>query len=186
LQLGRNQAELGQETAQVTEERLSEAKVFSRLLKKVAQTMNSAGEKLQEHSKEINETGKAEDEVGKEAYRLQNEALAQLNKLLEALKMEAGAAMKPARSKESDGQGGEPSSQPEGDGIPSIVELKVLRTMQADVNERTEAFGRDHSDLKDLTEPEKTRLQELRREQQEIADLLEELMNAMDSDGETL
>jgi hypothetical protein len=117
---------------------------------------------------------------------LQNEALARLNKLLEALKMEAGSAMKPARSKESDGQGGEPSSQPEGDGIPSIVELKLLRTMQADVNERTEAFGRGHSDLKDLTEPEKTRLQELRREQQEIADLLEELMNAMDSDGETL
>jgi hypothetical protein len=29
-------------------------------------------------------------------------------------------------------------------------------------------------------------LQELSREQQEIADLLEELMNAMDSDGETL
>jgi len=146
--------------------------------------MNLAGEKLKEHSKEVNETAKAEDEIGVEAYRLQNEALARLNKLLEALKMDGSAAMKPARSKGNRAQGDEPSSQPEGDGIPSIVELKLLRTMQADVNERTEAFSRDHLDLKNLTEPEKTQLQELHREQQEIADLLEELTNSVDSNGE--
>jgi hypothetical protein len=178
LQLGRNQSELGQETERLAVEKLSEAKVFSRILKKAAQAMISAGEKLKEHSKEINENGKAEGDTGKEGYRLQNEALARLNKLLEALKMEAGGSMKPAPSKKGQGDSGENSNPPEGDGIPSLVELKLLRSMQADVNERTGAFSRDHAGLKNLNDEEKSRLQALRREQQEIADLLEELMSA--------
>ncbi|HEV3237649.1 MAG TPA: hypothetical protein VGZ25_11715 [Gemmataceae bacterium] len=184
FQLGKNQLELGTETEQLAMEKLSEAKVFSRILKKAAQAMASAGEKLKEHSKEINETGKADGNTGNEGYRLQNEALARLNKLLEALKMEAGAALKPAPSQKGGGDSGDGGNPPEGDGIPSLVELKLLRSMQADVNERTAAFGRDHTDLMKLTEEERSQLQALRREQQEIGDLLEELMNADEPSGD--
>jgi hypothetical protein len=182
--LGLNQAELGKETEQLATEKLSEAKVFSRILKRAAQAMSTAGEKLKEHSEQIRETGKAESDNGREGYQQQKEALARLNKLIEALKMEAGAAMKPAPTQKGGGAPGEEGNPPEGDGIPSLVELKLLRSMQADVNERTAAFGRDHTDLMKLTEEERTQLQALRREQQEIGDLLEELMNADEPSGE--
>jgi hypothetical protein len=46
--------------------------------------------------------------------------------------------------------------------------------LQADVNKRTEEFDKQHPDLTKLTDKEKADLQTLRRDQQEVAELVEE------------
>jgi hypothetical protein len=46
--------------------------------------------------------------------------------------------------------------------------------LQADLNKRTEEFGKQHPDPAKLTDKEKAELQTLRRDQQEVAELIEE------------
>ena len=53
--------------------------------------------------------------------------------------------------------------------------LKLLRSLQKEVNDRTKAFMERHPDPKKLGPKEKAELQEIRREQKEVADLLEQL-----------
>ena len=47
--------------------------------------------------------------------------------------------------------------------------------MQQDVNQRTETFGKDHPDSDKLTEKERRELQAIHSDQQEVADLLDEV-----------
>ena len=55
-----------------------------------------------------------------------------------------------------------------------MAQLKLLRTMQAEVNERTKELSDKKADPARLTEEEKKELEALQGEQRVIADLIEE------------
>ena len=70
-----------------------------------------------------------------------------------------------------------------GDGIPQLAQIKLLRAMQAEINQRTDEFNKQHPDLGKLTKDEQTELQSIRREQQDVADLLDALTRP-DNEGD--
>ena len=74
------------------------------------------------------------------------------------------------------GGGSEGGGGAEGDGLPPLGQLKLLRAMQMEVNERTDAFSKKNPDLGKLDDKQKSELQIIRRDQKEVADLLDELM----------
>jgi len=80
-------------------------------------------------------------------------------------------------------QGG--GSQPRGgqDGIPPLAELKVLRSLQKEINDLTENFGKQHPNRDKLTDPEKRELDNLSKEQKELADLFDDVTKPAESDG---
>jgi hypothetical protein len=172
--LERNQRALGEETGKVAEEKLADALVFARLLRKAAKAMDAAAGHVGERYQHVSENPQ-DTEADEETTRLQQEALRRLNQLLEAIKPDAGVPQRAANAggDEPGAQAGKPAGNP--DGIPPLAQLKLLRTMQAEINQRTEEFTRQHPDLARLSEKDKTELQSIRHDQQEVADLLEEL-----------
>jgi hypothetical protein len=182
--LGKDQKALGEETERLTEKELARAEVFARMLQKAAKGMEQAGEGMERHHKQVQENPEqtAADEA---TVKLQEEAKRRLEQVLEALKPDKGGARRP--TKQGGGGGGQPNGGPNGppsDGIPPLAQLKLLRALQEDVNQRTDAFSKQHPDPKKMTEQEKKELQDLSREQQEVADLLEKLTSAEVPEGD--
>jgi hypothetical protein len=130
-------------------------------------------ERQQQASKKPNDA--APDE---ETTALEKEALHRLEQLLEALKPEPGEAQRQAggapQRPGGSGQGG-PGGGGGGDGIPEVAQLKLLRALQAEVNQHTEDFAKKHPDLKKLDDKANGELQSRRRDQAEVGELLEEL-----------
>jgi hypothetical protein len=152
------------------------------LLQKTADVMRQAGASFKERARRGNEEF---DDVrpDEQGPGLQQEALRRLDQLLEALKTEPGAVMRPAGNR--GGGGGEGGAGGGGDeGLPPLVQYKLLRSLQAEVNQRTEEFARKHPDASRLTERDQAELQGLRREQKEIADLLDELAQPAEEGGQ--
>lgn len=144
-------------------------------MRQAAETMDQAGQRLMEHRNEVNINGKPETAAGAEAIRLQGEALRRLEQLLNALKEEQASPLALARRNEGQPEEDENVGSRAGDSISSITQLKLLRQMQAELNARTEEFRRKHPDLDKFDDKDRDALQNLRRQQQEIAELLEEM-----------
>jgi hypothetical protein len=71
-----------------------------------------------------------------------------------------------------------PHTQPSGgnrdrDLIPPLAQLKVLRSLQAELNEKTAEFAKRHPDPEKLSDDERAELKELEETQREIAALFE-------------
>ena len=76
------------------------------------------------------------------------------------------------------GQGGKSpdnNRKPDEDAIPPLAQIKILRHMQADLNERTAAFAKRHPDPAKWTVAQKSAIDRLRRAQVELADLFVEV-----------
>ena len=69
---------------------------------------------------------------------------------------------------------GEAPKMPPG-GVPPLAQLKALRAIQAEVNERTAALAKLQPDKEKLNDADREELDELERTQREIAELLEKL-----------
>jgi hypothetical protein len=52
--------------------------------------------------------------------------------------------------------------------------------MQSEINQKTEDFARQHPDSAKLTDKQKAELQAIRKEQKEVADLLDEIAEPPD------
>jgi len=63
----------------------------------------------------------------------------------------------------------------EGGGIPPLAQLKALRAMQAEVNERTAEFDKAHPEKDRLSDEEKDELKELEQSQRDVAELFDKL-----------
>src|SRR5262249_37164174 len=176
------QKALGKETATVTEEKLSGAPVFARILERAAKEMEQAADRMRKHRQEVLDKGKPESPDGAEAARLQKEVLRRLDQLLDALKEPPSRPMRPGGGEGGDGGNGG-GGRPPGDGIPALAQLKLLRALQADVNQRTDTFKKDHPDLTKLTPGQQTELQALERDQRDVANLLEELLGPANPEG---
>ena len=174
--LGRTQDALKGEATELTE-RLDAAPAFALQLKKAAAKMGAAADQLQGHKAE---TPSLADPLAAEQY-----ASKRIKQLLEALKPDppenGGAAPPP---------GGGPGGQPPGgrnrggDGIGLGAQLKVLKLLQVEINDRTEAIDEVKARKKTLTPGQQAELEGLADDQRKIADLARDLTKPKKSDGE--
>jgi hypothetical protein len=164
---------LGDETKDVAEKRLSKAPVFARLMRRASEAMTTASERMDTVAKEpIDPTELPDTETG----RLQQLAQRRLTQVVDALK-EAAEKMEQAKGEGGGGEGGDNAAKagPPGDGIPPLAQLKLLRDLQKDINQRTDEFRKEHPDLKKLPPKDRTVLESIRKDQQDVAELIDEL-----------
>src|SRR5579883_155735 len=166
------QGGLGADTKELAEKRLSKAPVFSRLMRRASEAMTAASDRMNTVAKEPVNPKELPDS---ETERLQNLAQRRLTQVVDALK-EAAEKMEQARG----GGGGEDGEEeaksgPPSDGIPPVAQLKLLRDLQKDINQRTEAFKKEHPDLKKLPDKDRAMLESIRKDQQDVAELIDEL-----------
>jgi hypothetical protein len=179
--LGENQKILGEETEGLGKDKLVGANVFTHILSKAARGMIQAAQVIQKQfdkARETPENPEMEMEIGK----CQREALRRIDQLLDALKPEKGLAQRSQPQEETPGEGAG-KTKGEGDGIGVLAQLKGLRLLQHEVFERTETFGKKHPELAKLTTEEQREIENLRKEQQEIAQMLEELTRGIELEG---
>src|SRR5262249_44924126 len=107
------------------------------------------------------------------------DALRRLEQVLEAVKAEAEGGPKQANDQQAGGgeggEGGEQGGGPEPNGLPSPAQLKLLRAMHPDALEESKEFKRKHPDLTKLNDKEQAELQAIRRQEQDVKELFEEL-----------
>lgn len=184
LRKGEAQNGLGAETEEVAQKRLSKAPVFSRMMRRAGEAMTAAGERMKAVAKDAVDPKELPDA---ETARLQQQAQRRLTQVVDALK-EAAEKMEQARGRsgEEGGEGGDDAakSSPPSDGIPPLAQLKLLRDLQKDINERTEAFKKQHPDTKKLREKERTALESIRKDQQDVAELIDELNRPAEEAGD--
>ena len=159
--LAKRQMELEGQTRKVGE-RLVPAEVFVSIADEVADGMATSGEAL------------AARFTNEETRSGQARVLRRLDQLLEALKrdkrkeQEDGFASQPAGGK---GQSGKSGSM-----LPPATQLKLLKILQADVNERTRRLDEARARSGKPDEKSLTRLRELGHEQRGIAEMTGKLM----------
>ncbi len=170
--LAEPQKGLGEETAEIATKRLGGAPVFARTLKRAAEAMTGASE----HAEAMAQKPPPPEELpDAQLDALQGEVLRRLTQLLEAVKTAAEAPQRTARQSGGGGEEGGGGGGDAGDSIPPLAQYKMLRDMQADVNKRTQAFRKQHREPAKLTEKDRGELDSIRRDQRDIAELLEEL-----------
>ncbi|MFQ3591711.1 MAG: hypothetical protein SNJ82_00780, partial [Gemmataceae bacterium] len=171
--LGENQSGLGEETQALARKELAGAPVFAKLLQRAARSMNQAGLRIVAMRKQLPPLTELPDA---ELARHQQDALRRLSQLLDSLK-EAESEPRPLGNPNG-GEGGddnEPGGGGGDDSLPPLAQLKLLRNLQEEVNRRTADFSRRHPNLENLDAKAQAELDELRRDQKEVADLLEQM-----------
>jgi hypothetical protein len=129
----------------------------------------------------------AEQTAEEDTRRWQRAALERIDRLLDALKPDDDRV---ARSPSEKGRGGRPgggkggSAPAGGESVPPRAQLKALRALQQEINERTKAFDQQHSKSGILTQKEAGVLQALRQEQADIAELFQQLTAPSDTQGD--
>jgi len=184
--LSDRQKNLAEELRTFIEKNLTDLPVFSKLAEQSSDAMVRAGRYVAERKDDVLDPDRivAFDLEGEKASaskirRPMETALRRLDQILDALDEKKDKAPPMA--------GGMPPPMPMGDmpppmpmgeqpkGIPPLAQLKSLRSLQAEVNERTTAFAKDHPDPAKLTDDEKDELKELEKAQRDVAELFEKL-----------
>ncbi len=160
---------LAGETEALAKKELADAPVLLRLTLRASESMTDAGARLDEGLKA------KPAEVGDAALQAQRQASHRLGLVLDALKSQ-DAALPPPGGGQAGGpggqNGGDPDTQP--DSVPPVAQLKLLRAMQKEVNDRTAAFEKAHPDPAKYGDKEKAELEDIHKEQQDVVDLVEE------------
>ena len=166
-------------------------KVAAKMLELSAEALDLAAGKIEARRKDITDRPVdepfdpvLEDRMQSGILKWQRTALRRLDQFLDALKPD-----KDAKSQSAKAGGGGRGGQGGGGGgggrggeeIPLLAQLKALRALQAEINERTEQFAKEHPDLSKLKDDEKTELESLRKTQRDVADLIAEYYNAAES-----
>lgn len=163
--------------------------VFARLASSAADAMEKAKLRIGERKDDLLTADPAaafdpETESIAHARLLQPMTLAlkRLDLLLDAVKPDAkkpdaqGQAGEPMPMGDPAGEGGAAGGGPPGNSIPAMAQLKAIRGMQADLNERTAEFQKAHPNPDQLDDEAKEELKELERDQREISDLFEQFL----------
>lgn len=165
--LGRVESGLGDEAGELNA-KLEGAPVFSLTMKRAREAMSRAAEGL--------EALKTDASTQAEARA----ALKRFKQLLEAL-----APLKP---KSGQGGGGGSGSggggQQEGDDIPAEAQLKMLKSLQQEINDRTEDLDATKTRKGALAPEQEKELTRLRDEQGTLADMTRDLTKPKKSDEE--
>ena len=191
---------LAEELHGFIEAKLDEAPVFQRLAERAAAGMDRAADLAGERRDDIltadpDEPFDAELEAASAARvrRPMATALQRLDQILSAV------APEPEKPKPADPPAPPPAdpdadhpdtAPPEGDGEKSpdmakvLAQLKALRAVQAEVNERTAAFAEAHPGDKKLTDDDLYELQEIEQTQRDVAELFDQLAEAFRRESE--
>jgi len=193
------QTVLGEESESITRDKLEGTKVFAHLLRKAALAMKQAAERMRlrtnpdDPGPDGNDGGlnvSRENEADAETQKLQKLALHRIDQLLEALKSGGSSpgrqSAKPQSGEKKQGEGKQDGGKEEnaGESLPPLGQLQILRTLQQEINERTQAFAKEHPKSKELTTQQQAELKGLHQEQQEIRDLFQELTAPVEAQGE--
>jgi len=163
------------------EKKFENAAVFGRMLRQAADAMDLAAKRIDSRL-ESAETGpfdiELEDIADAGIQNQQKLAIKRIDQLLEALKPDKQDAAAPMA-------GGMPPDMPpmdaakSGDQLPPLAQLKALRSLQADITERTETFDKAHPDRTKLNDDEVAELELLQKMQTDIAELIKQLTGEM-------
>jgi hypothetical protein len=165
--LGRVQEGLKDETGDLIE-KLEGAPVFALTLKRTTENMEDAAHRLQ---------ALKTDEDTRRAIKA---ASRRFQQLLESLKPDKP---KPG-GKQEGGNQGEGAGGNDGDGIPPAAQVKMLKALQEEINERTEYFDELRRREKGLTAEQDAEIQRLEVEQGTLADLARDMTRPKKDDGE--
>jgi hypothetical protein len=182
-----SQKAIAEDTAALSKDKLKDAEVFTHIMEKARKAMDDAAKAMKERAekaadlaeKPLNE--KAEDTAYQHTLKAQKDAIAHLEALLDALKPDDGLR---ARGGAGSGSGGGGKSGPEGDGIPELAQLKLLKSLQLDVNKRTEELAKNCPDPAKMSPAQEQELAGLRQDQAEISRLLDGLTAPAKPEGD--
>ena len=173
------------------EKQLEPLPVFKQLTEQAAALTAKSGKLFAERKGEVLDAagqpfdGKSEQATDDRTRRPLKTALRRLDHILESIQDKPKPMPMPMGDKpmeqpmpEMPPGDGEPSKMPPG-GVPPLAQLKALRAIQAEVNERTAALAKLQPDKEKLNDADREELEELERTQREIAELLEKLASAL-------
>jgi DNA repair exonuclease SbcCD ATPase subunit len=170
----------------LSEQELAPLPVLVRLVSDAAKAMDTAADKARIRREDALDADPLvafdpQLELANDRQVLQpmNRALRRLQQLADVLKPEppGNATPQPPASQPSPKATPmpPPASAAAQDVIPPLAQLKVLRALQAELNEKTAEFAKAHPDPDKLTDEEREELKELEQAQREIATLFEQL-----------
>jgi myosin heavy subunit len=146
-------------------DKVAQAQAFQFGLQGAADDMNRAATRLDAH------------ESGAEVQQAERNALNRLQQLLAALQPDAEAQQADAGG----GSDGQPSGQEQAmpvDSIHALAELKLLKSMQQEINQRTIRFEEIRREKGSLTDEQQQELVELAGEQGRLAEVMLKLVPA--------
>lgn len=164
--LGRVQEGLKDESASLAE-KLEGAPVFALTLKRAGQAMDDAAQRLL--------TLKTDEET----QRAARAAARRFEQLINALKPD-----KPKNGGQGQGGGDGQGGGGGGDGIPPAAQVKMLKALQEEINDRTEFFDELRRRKHELTPGQNEELGRLEIDQGTLADLARDLTRPKKEDGE--
>ncbi|MDR3634404.1 MAG: DUF4175 domain-containing protein [Isosphaeraceae bacterium] len=170
--LGRVQEGIKEETDELAE-RLEGAPVFGLTLKRAAEAMKTAAQGLQ--SIKTDSATLAATQTAANRFK----------QLLESLRLDPAKPgdQQNGGGENGGGEGGGGGNRP-GDGIPAFAQVKMLKSLQQEINERTEFFDELRRRNKPLSPEQTAELERLQTEQGTVADLARDLTRPKRDDGE--
>jgi hypothetical protein len=160
------------------EKKFANAPVFGRILKQSADAMDLAARRM-DNRLEAAEVGpfdpELEDIADAGIQDQQKLALKRLDQLLEALKPDKPGDARPPAAGATPPDTPPPAGMPPGDQLPPLAQLKALRSLQADIAERTAAFDKAHPDRTKLNDDGVAELESLQTMQLDVAELIKQL-----------
>jgi len=169
--LGRVQAGIKDEVAELSEKLGEGAPIFTLNLKKAAEAMEASAQRLH---------GLKTDDPTLRAEKLAATRIKLLIDSLKPDKAKGGAGGQQPPGGEQPGGGGAGG----GDGIPASAQIKVLKSLQQELNERTEYFDELRRRGKELDAEQAAELDKLHEDQGLLADLVRDLTRPKKDDGE--
>ena len=173
--LSRVQAGLKDEATELIDRLGEGAPVFGLTLKKAAEGMETAAQRLQNLKT---------DEPTIKAEKLASARFQQLVDSLKPDKAKPGQRGPQPGEQGGDQQPGQGGAQRSGDGIPAAAQIKMLKSLQEELNERTDFFDELRRRNKELSPEQTAELDKLHEDQGTIADLVRDLTKPKKDDGE--
>ena len=184
--LGESQTALAEEVAQFAAKNLAPLPVFDKLAGQASSAMRLAAKRVTARGEDVADLDPnaaydpvAEAVAAKRVNQPMALALRRLDQIVDALQPDPKDATKKPDEKLDkppmpmpEGGDAEPA-KPKADTLPALAQLKALRAMQLEVNERTAAFAEANPDSTKLDPDALAELLELESAQREVAELFE-------------
>jgi len=166
-ELSRVQEGLKDEATELVDKLGEGAPVFTLTLKRASNSMDESARRLQ--------ALKTDDPT----IRAQKLASARFKQLIDSLKPDKAKGS--GQQQQGGGGGGGGGG---GDGIPAAAQIKVLKSLQEELNERTDYFDELSRRHKELNPEQTAELDKLHEDQGTLADLVRDLTRPKKEDGE--
>jgi hypothetical protein len=167
--IGLSRAEQGlAEESAALKERLTEAKVFSLVIEEAVELMKAGAAQLADRSAEDQTVRDLEKAAGKFAQ------------LIDSLRDDP-TQQKTAKGQQQGGGEGEGGAGGDQDGIPSLAQIKLLRSLQQEILADTKELSLAQAD-QPLNDEQKTRFEKLAQRQGRLADLVSDFMQPVEDE----